>query len=689
MATTDTSPGDDIDDLAITTLRTLAIDAVEAAGSGYPGTAMSMAPVVYTLFTEHLRYDPDDPQWLNRDRFVLSVGHASILLWGMLHIADVRSLDEATGGPGPAMTLDDLRHYRQGGSRATGHPEYGVTAGVETTTGPLGQGIATSVGMAMAKRWSAATFDPESSGLFDHEVVALCGDGDLMEGLSYEAASLAGHHRLSDLCWIYDDNGMSIEGSTDITFTEDVGARFSALGWNVLHVDDANDRAALRTALQQFRDEKERPTLIIVKSVIGWGSPNRQGTQMMHGMALGAEEAAATKAAYGWPTDSDFLVPPEVREHVHATMCARGREARARWDDQWGSFGQQHPDRVDAVNKMLGRELPERWDDDLPTWEPDTDGIATREASGQVINAVGPRLPWLVGGAADTGLPSSTFMWFEEAGSFFPDTPAGRNFHFGVREHAMTAVANGLTLSGLRAYDACYLIFTDYARGGIRLSALMGLPVVHVFTHDSFQIGADGPTHQPVEQLATYRAIPNLTVIRPCDANETAVAWRLALEHTTGPTVLSLSFQPLPILDRSEVADADGIRRGGYVLADPEDGQIDGVIIATGAEVHLALAARRMLADKGLGIRVVNLASWELFDEQPQAYRDDVLPPSVPVRLAVEEAATLGWHRYVGDKGEVLGFDTFGISEPIPKLQARFGFTAEHVAETMADLLER
>ena len=685
MTTAETDPDHDIDELAVTTLRTLAIDAVNKAGSGYPGTAMAMSPVVYTLFTEHMRYDPDDPNWLNRDRFVLSVGHASILLWGMLHVAEVQSTDEATGGPGPAVTLEDIRHYRQGGSRATGHPEHGVTAGVEATTGPLGLGIASSVGLAMAQRWNRATFDPESTGVFDHEVIALCSDGDMMEGLSYESASLAGHHRLSDLCWIYDSNGMSIEGSTGVAFTEDVPARFAALGWNVLAVDDANDRTALRAALQQFRSEQDRPTLIIVKSVIGWGSPNRQGTQMMHGIPLGPEEAAATKAAYGWPTDSDFLVPPEVKEHVRSKMLS-GRQARASWDEQWKSFGQDHPDRLATIEKMLARELPDGWDADLPQWEPDADPIATGAASGEVINAIAPRLPWLVGGAADTGPQSATAMKFEEAGDFQPETPAGRNFHFGVREHAMTAVANGLTLSGLRTYDACYLTFSDYARGGIRLSALMALPVVHVLTHDSVQVGPDGPTHQPIEQLASYRALPNVTVIRPCDANETSVAWALAIERTTGPTVLSLSYQPIPILDRSELAGPEGIRRGGYVLADAADGKIDGIIIATGGEVHLALEARAMLAEKGVGIRVVNLASWELFEQQPKEYRDEVLPPAVKARLAVEEGATLGWHRYVGDAGAVLGMESFGISEPISKLQPRFGFTAENVANTMAGL---
>ena len=675
---------DDVDQAAITTLRTLAIDAIEAAGSGYPGTAMAMAPVLYTLFTEHLRYDPDDPQWPNRDRFVLSVGHASILLYAMLHVAEVK---QAAGDDELAISLEDLRNYRQGGSKATGHPEYGVTTGVETTTGPLGQGIATSVGMAMAQRWTAATFDPEGQGVFNHEVIALCGDGDMMEGISYEAASLAGHHQLSQLCWIYDDNAISIEGDTDITFTEDVAGRFTALGWQVRHVDDANDRASLKVALDQFRNETSRPTLIIVKSTIGWGSPNRAGTQMMHGIPLGADEAAATKESYGWPADSDFLVPDEVRTHVNNTMCARGREARADWDDRWASFRADHPDRADALDKMAARELPQGWDADLPSWDPDATGIATKDASGQIINAVAPNIPWLLGGAADTGLPSGTFMWFPEAGSFQPSTPTGRNLHFGVREHAMAAVANGITLSGLRVYDAAYLIFTDYARGALRLSALMGLPVVHVFTHDSFQIGADGPTHQPVEQLVSYRAIPNLTVIRPCDANDTTEAWKLALERADGPTILALSVQPLPILDRSLVSSAEGLRRGGYVLSDPPDGEIQGVLIATGAEVHLALAAQQLLADQGVGVRVVNLASWEIFDTEPQAYRDSVLPPSITARVAIEEAATIGWHRYVGDQGSVLGFDTFGLSAPIPKLQERFGFTADHVAAEMSALL--
>lgn len=678
----DVSHAEDLDALAITTLRTLAIDAVEEAGSGYPGTAMALAPVVYTIYSEHLRYDPDDPTWENRDRFVLSVGHASNLLYGMLHLSGVKSVDPSTGPVGePAMTVDDIRGYRSGTTRATGHPEYGVVAGVETSTGPLGQGLANSVGMAIAQRFKAATFDVDGQGLFDHEVIAVGGDGDVMQGIAYEAASYAGHQRLSNLCWIYDNNNITIEGSTELAFTEDVAGRFTALGWSVIEVADANDRDAIRAALAAFRAEQHQPTMIIVTSEIGWGSPNFQGQQRMHGIPLGPEETKLTKAAYGWPEDSNFLVPDEVLEHVQATFCARGRAARDAWNEQWATFADAHPDAARSIEQMRNNELPDGWDADMPRWDDPTEMVAVREASFASINAFAPNIPWLVGGASDTAMKSMTLMWFPEAGGAQPGSPAGRNMHYGTREHGMAGIANGLALSGVRNYDSAYLVFSEYARGAIRLSALMGVPVIHVLTNDSFQVGPDGPTHQPIGHLATYRAMPNITIIRPADANETAVAWRTALARTDGPTILSIAHQKVPVIDRSVFGSADGVARGGYVLADPPDGaEIDAIIIATGAEVHLAIETRALLAEDGVNVRIVNLASWEIFEAQSSDYRESVLPAAIRARVTVEEAATIGWHRYAGDAGEVLGIDTFGLSAPAPVLQQRFGFTPDDVA---------
>ncbi len=678
----DVSHAEDLDALAITTLRTLAIDAVEEAGSGYPGTAMALAPVVYTIYSEHLRYDPDDPTWENRDRFVLSVGHASNLLYGMLHLSGVKSVDPSTGPVGePAMTVDDIRGYRSGTTRATGHPEYGVVAGVETSTGPLGQGLANSVGMAIAQRFKAATFDVDGQGLFDHEVIAVGGDGDVMQGIAYEAASYAGHQRLSNLCWIYDNNNITIEGSTELAFTEDVAGRFTALGWSVIEVADANDRDAIRAALAAFRAEQHQPTMIIVTSEIGWGSPNFQGQQRMHGIPLGPEETKLTKAAYGWPEDSNFLVPDEVLEHVQATFCARGRAARDAWNEQWATFADAHPEAARSIEQMRNNELPDGWDADMPRWDDPTEMVAVREASFASINAFAPNIPWLVGGASDTAMKSMTLMWFPEAGGAQPGSPAGRNMHYGTREHGMAGIANGLALSGVRNYDSAYLVFSEYARGAIRLSALMGVPVIHVLTNDSFQVGPDGPTHQPIGHLATYRAMPNITIIRPADANETAVAWRTALARTDGPTILSIAHQKVPVIDRSVFGSADGVARGGYVLADPPDGaEIDAIIIATGAEVHLAIETRALLAEDGVNVRIVNLASWEIFEAQSSDYRESVLPAAIRARVTVEEAATIGWHRYAGDAGEVLGIDTFGLSAPAPVLQQRFGFTPDDVA---------
>lgn len=671
-----------LDELAITTLRTLAIDAVEEAGSGYPGTAMALAPAIYTIYSEHLRYDPEDPTWENRDRFVLSVGHASNLLYGMLHLSGVKSVDPKTGPVGePAMTVEDIKGYRSGTTRATGHPEYGVVAGVETSTGPLGQGLANSVGMAMAQRFKAAKFDVDNQGLFDHEVIAVGGDGDVMQGIAYEAASYAGHQKLSNLCWIWDNNSITIEGSTELAFTEDVAGRFAALGWAVTVIDDANDRDAIRAALAGFRAEQDQPTFIVLTSEIGWGSPNFQGQQRMHGIPLGPEETKLTKAAYGWPEDSHFLVPDEVLDHVQATFCARGRTAREAWNQQWETFSAAHPEEAKSIELMRKHELPDGWDGDMPSWDDPTEMVAVREASFASINAFAPKIPWLVGGASDTAMKSMTLMWFPEAGGAQPSNPAGRNMHYGTREHGMAGIANGLALSGVRNYDSAYMVFSEYARGAIRLSALMAQPVIHVLTNDSFQVGPDGPTHQPIGHLATYRAMPNITIIRPADANETAIAWKTALQRTDGPTILSIAHQKVPVIDRTKFGSASGVEQGGYVLADPPDGSsIDAIIVATGAEVHLAIETRDLLAKSGVHVRIVNLASWEIFEAQSDEYRQSVLPSEIRARVTVEEAATIGWRRYAGDAGEVLGIDTFGLSAPAPVLQKRFGFTPEDVA---------
>lgn len=672
----------DLDTLSVNTIRTLSIDAVQAAKSGHPGTAMAMAPVVYELWQHALRFDPQDPTWPNRDRFVLSAGHASMLLYSVLHLTGTRAVDadyEILGRP--AVTLDDIRTFRQRGSRCAGHPEYRWTSGVETTTGPLGQGVATSVGMAIASRWLGARYNRPGHTLFDYDVYALCGDGCLMEGVSSEAASLAGHLKLANLCWIYDSNRITIEGSTDLAFTEDVAARFVACGWRVLRVADANDLGAIGRALDTFKVTADRPTLIIVDSHIGYGAPHRQDTSAAHGEPLGDDEVRLTKRAYGWPEDARFLVPDGVREHFAAGVVRRGARAHRDWREALADYAAVYPAQAAEIDQMQRRDLPADWDRALPVFPADAKGVAGRDASAAVLNAIGARVPWVVGGSADLAPSTKARLTAPDAGEFQAASPDGRNLHFGVREHAMGSILNGLALSKLRPFGAGFLIFSDYARGAIRLSALMELPVVHVFTHDSIGVGEDGPTHQPIEQLASLRAIPHLLVLRPADANETVEAWRVAMTRSHQPVALVLSRQALPTLDRTRYAPASGVACGAYVLADAPGGRPDVILMASGSEVSLCLSAVAPLAADGIRARVVSMPSWELFEQQGAAYRDMVLPPDVTARVAVEQASTLGWMRYTGQHGAVLGMTTFGLSAPLAALQEEFGFTTARVVE--------
>jgi transketolase len=684
---TDVLSSRDLDELSVTTIRTLCIDAIEAANSGHPGTPVGIAPVTYTLWQRFLRFDPSDPIWPNRDRFVLSAGHASTLLWSLLHLSGVRAVDpdyEVLGEP--AVSLDDLKRFRQLGSKCPGHPEYRWTSGVETTSGPLGQGVATSVGMAIASRWLAARYNRDGLMLFDFDVYAQAGDGCMMEGVASEAASLAAHHRLSNLCWIYDSNRVTIEGHTDLTFTEDVAARFTAYGWNVTTVSDANDLEEAERAFHTFRAEDERPTLVLVHSHIGYGT-TVEDTPKAHGEPLGPDGVRAAKRFFGWPEDAEFLVPDGVVEHFAEGIGARGREAREDWNAKLEEYRASNPELADELERMQRRELPDGWDAGIPAYAADEKGIASRDSSGQVLNAIAERVPWLVGGAADLAPSTKTRLTFEGAGDFSPEDRSGRNLHFGVREFASAAVANGLALSKLRPFWSGFLIFSDYARGAIRLSALMEIPVIHVFTHDSIGVGEDGPTHQPVEQLASLRAIPGLLVFRPADANEVVETWRFVMQMRHEPAVLVLSRQALPTLDRSVVAPPD-VAKGAYVLVDSE-GPPDVILVATGSEVSLALAARDELAADGIGVRVVSMPCSELFDRQPQDYRDAVLPPAVTARVAIEQASALGWARYVGDGGAIVAMNTFGASAPLKQLVEKFGFTPDAVSSVAREVAAR
>jgi transketolase len=670
----------ELDSRCIATIRTLCIDAIQAANSGHPGTPIGIAPVTYTLWQRFLRFDPTDPIWPNRDRFVLSSGHASALLWSMLHLTRVQAVDpdyEVLGEP--AVSLDDLKRFRQLDSKAPGHPEYRWTSGVEATTGPLGTGAATSVGMAVASRWLAARYNRDGFAMFDFDVYVQAGDGDMMEGIASEAASFAGHQRLANLCWIYDSNRVTIEGHTDITFTEDVAARFVAYGWNVTSVADANDLEQVEHALHDFKAERERPTLIVVHSHIGYGTPV-EDTPKAHGAPLGPEGVKATKRFLGWPEDEQFLVPDGVYEHFAGGIGARGREARETWEAMLEEYRAAHPELADELDRIQRRDLPEGWDAEIPSFPADPKGIAGRQSSGEVLNAVAKRVPWLIGGAADLAPSTKTRLEFEGAGDFEADERDGRNFHFGVREAASAAIANGLAVSKLRPFWSGFLIFSDFARGPIRLSALMEIPVIHIFTHDSIGVGEDGPTHQPVEQLVSLRAIPGLLVFRPSDANEVAETWRYVMQLRREPAVLILSRQALPTIDRSSTAPASNVAKGAYVLMDADQGDPDVILIATGSEVGLAVSARDELAAEGIGVRVVSMPCSELFDRQPQEYRDEVLPPRVKARVAIEQASTLGWHRYVGDGGAIVGMHTFGASAPLKKLVEKFGFTPDAVS---------
>jgi transketolase len=679
-----------LDELCINTIRTLSIDAVQQAKSGHPGTPMALAPLVYTMWNRVLRFDPQDPIWPNRDRFVLSNGHASMLLWSVLHLSGTRAVNADYERLGqPSVTLDDIRHFRQLDSKAPGHPEYRWVSGVETTTGPLGQGVATSVGMAIAEKWLASHYNRPGFEIFDYNIYAVCGDGCLMEGVASEVASLAGHLGLDNLCWVYDNNHITIEGGTSIAFTEDVAARFLAYGWNVLRVGDANDTDRIGHALDIFRKTQGRPTFIVLDSHIGYGSPNKQDTAAAHGEPLGDEEIRLTKRSYGWPEDEKFLVPDGVYEHFAAGVGARSASLRQEWTGLFEAYRAKYPQLANEIELMQRRELPAGWERSLPVFPADAKGIAGREASGKVLNVLAQNLPWLLGGSADLGPSNKTTLTFTGAGDFQADSPGGKNLHFGVREHAMAAIVNGLSLSKLRAFGATFVIFSDYARPAIRLAALMELPAIFVFTHDAMGDGEDGPTHQPVEHLASLRAIPGLITLRPGDANEVVEAYRYIMQLRHQPAAVILSRQPLPTLDRTKYSPASGAAYGAYVLADTPGGNPEVILIASGSEVSLAVQAHEKLLTEGVHSRVVSMPSWEIFDHQTQEYQDSVLPPNVRARVAVEQASTFGWERYVGTSGHVIGMNTFGASAPLKELQRKFGFEPDQVVAAAKKQLGR
>jgi transketolase len=679
-----------LDQLCVNTIRTLSMDAVQQANSGHPGTPMALAPLVYTIWNRVLRFDPENPIWPNRDRFVLSNGHASMLLWSVLHLTGVQAVNASYETVGkPSVTLDDIRRFRQLDSKAPGHPEYHWVSGVETTTGPLGQGVATSVGMAIAEKWLAQHFNRPDFEIFDYNIYAVCGDGCVMEGVASEAASLAGHLGLDNLCWVYDNNHITIEGSTRLAFTEDVATRFLAYGWNVLRVGDANDLERIENALDIFRKTKGRPTFIVLDSHIGYGAPHKQDTAAAHGEPLGEEEIRLAKRSYGWPEQAKFFVPEGVYEHFAAGIGKRGADARSKWLQLFDAYRAKYPDLAPEIDLLERRELPAGWDRNLPVFPADPKGVAGREASGNVLNVLAQNIPWFLGGSADLGPSNKTTLTFPGAGDFQAGNPGGKNLHFGLREHAMAAIVNGLSLSKLRAFGATFFVFSDYARPAIRLAAVMELPSLFVFTHDAMGDGEDGPTHQPVEHLASYRAIPGLITLRPADANEVVEAYRYVMQRRHEPAVLALSRQPLPTLDRSKYAPASGLAQGAYVLADSPGGSPEVIIIASGSEVSLAVQAHEKLLTEGIRSRVVSMPSWDIFEHQPQAYRDSVLPPNVAARVAVEQASTFGWERYVGTSGQVVGMKTFGASAPLKELQRRFGFEPDHVVGAAKQQLGR
>jgi transketolase len=673
---------------AVNTIRTLSMDAVQAAKSGHPGTPMALAPLVYTIWNRAMRFDPQDPIWPNRDRFVLSNGHASMLLWSILHLTGVQAVNaeyELVGRP--SVTLDDIRKFRQLDSKAPGHPEYHWVSGVETTTGPLGQGVANSVGMAIAQKWLANRYNKPNFEIFDYNIYAVCGDGCMMEGVSSEAASLAGHLCLDNLCWIYDNNHITIEGNTKIAFTEDIAARFLGYGWNVLRVGDANDIERIEHALAIFRQTKGRPTFLILDTHIGYGSPHRQDTAEAHGEPLGDEEIRLTKKFYGWPEDSKFLVPDGVYDHFKAGIGSRGSEARRKWNELFAAYQSQYSALATEIGQMQKRELPAGWDRNLPVFPADPKGVAGREASGKVLNVLAQNIPWFLGGSADLGPSNKTLLTFPGAGDFQPGSWGGKNLHFGVREHSMAAIVNGMSLSKLRPYGATFFIFSDYARPAIRLSALMEIPTLVIFSHDAMGDGEDGPTHQPVEHLASLRAIPGLVLLRPGDANEVVEAYRYILQLRHQPALIVVSRQPLPTFDRSKYASAAGVARGAYILADAPGANPEIILIATGSELSLVVEAHEQLMAQKIRSRVVSMPSWDIFEHQPREYRETVLPAKVTARVAVEQASTFGWERYVGSADRVIGMHTFGSSAPLKELQKKFGFEPDRVVEVCKSVL--
>jgi transketolase len=676
------------DQLCINTIRTLSMDAVQKANSGHPGTPMALAPVAYALWQKFLRFDPEDPIWPNRDRFVLSNGHASMLLYSLLHLAGVKAVNPQYETLGQlSVTLDDIKRFRQLDSKCAGHPEYRWTSGVETTTGPLGQGVATSVGMAMAGLWMASRFNRPSFELFDYNVYVICGDGDLMEGISTEGASIAGHQKLHNLCWIYDNNHITIEGNTALAFSEDVATKYIGLGWNVTRVGDANDLDMLERALKVFHATTDRPTLIIVDSHIAYGAPTKQDTSGAHGEPLGEDEIRLAKRNYGWPEDAKFLVPEGVREHFAAGIGKRGHELREAWMEKFKAYGKVFPKLADELYKMQHRQLPDDWDSDLPSFAADAKGIASRDSSGKVLNALAKNVPWLMGGAADLAPSTKTRLVQDTFGDFEVENRRGRNMHFGIREHAMGAILNGLSLSKIRPFGATFLIFSDYCKPAIRLSAIMELPTIYIFTHDSIGVGEDGPTHQPIEQLPSLRAVPGLITMRPADANEVLEAWKVIMKLRHDPVALILTRQALPTLDRTKYGPASGVEKGAYILAGAADVEPEVILIATGSEVSLCVQAFEQLSGEGIKARLVSMPSWELFARQTQEYRDSVLPPNVNARVAVEQASTLGWDRWVGPKGHIIAMGTFGSSAPLKDLQKKFGFLSESVAEAAKRVL--
>ena len=678
----------DLDLLSINTIRTLAIDAVQQANSGHPGAPMGLAPVVYSLWQRFLRYDPADPTWPNRDRFVLSAGHASMLLYATLHLTGVRAVNaQGRVTNDPAVSMEEIKRFRQIDSRTPGHPESHLTTGVETTTGPLGQGAGNSVGMAIAGKWLAENFNRPGFDIFNFNVYAICGDGDLMEGVASEAASLAGHLKLSNLCWIYDNNRVTLDGPAEWSFSEDVMTRFKGYGWNVAQVTDANDLDLLARGYDNFLKSKDRPTLIVVDSHIGYGSPHKQDSYEAHGEPLGEAEVKLVKKNYGWPEDAKFLVPEGVYDQFKNGVGKRGAEARAAWNAKYEEYKKQFPQLADQLNKMQSGQLPDGWDKDLPSFPADPKGMATRESSGKTLNALAKKIPWLVGGSADLAKSNKTNLTFDGAGDFYPEQYRGRNVHFGVREHAMGAIVNGMTLSKLRAFSATFFNFSDYMRPSMRLGALMEIPAIYIFTHDSIGVGEDGPTHQPIEQLASLRAMPNMLTLRPGDANEVVEAYKVILQHTHGPSTLVLSRQAMPTLDRVKYAPAAGVAKGAYILVDAPGGKPDVILMGSGSEVSLCVEAGEKLNAAGIKARVVSMPSWELFERQDAAYKESVLPTSVSARVSVEMASTFGWERYVGLKGKMIGMHSFGASAPLKDLLRKFGMEADKVVAAARGVL--